>query len=392
MFLGQRLSRSRLRSLLIVAQVAVSLAFLIGTTLMLRRVQTGASREYGFETERVLLMDFSTSAQHPGAFQRALVEKTAAIPGVRSASLAQVWYARYVPYKAMRVDGQTPARAAGMAQSKVTPSYFATLGIPFVRGRNFSEEEAKAEAPVVIVSESFARQFWPGRDPTGHRMKIGATNAEAEVIGVVKDGVREIRSQYEMQPYAGDFYAPLSPATTEKSEVWIRTEGNPNEITPMLDRGVSSLDSTVRFGIRRLSDMAIVWVRPMLFLATTVGFLGVLALLLASVGVYGLVAYAARQKTQEIGIRMALGAQRGGILRLVLWEGMRLVAIGMVIGLVGSACLSFVLRSYFYGLSPIDPVTFLSVSAVLAAAALLACYFPARRATNVDPMTALRHE
>jgi predicted permease len=392
MLMGQRFSRSRLRSLLIVTQMAISLAFLISTTLMLRRVQTGVMRKYGFETERVLLMDFSTPAEHPREFQQSLVEKIEAIPGVRSDSLAQVWYARYLLYQSMRVDGQVPGRASGMAQSKVTPNYFATLGIPFVRGRNFTEEEAKMEAPVVIVSQSFAKQFWPGRDPIGHRLKTGATNVEAEVVGVVKDGVREIRSQYELQSYAGDFYTPLSPATTEKSEVWIRTEGNPNEILPILRRGVPSLDSTVRFGARRLSDMAIIWVKPMLFLATAVGFLGALALLLASVGVYGVVAYAAKQKTQEIGIRMALGAQREGILRLVIWEGMRLVVIGMVIGLIASACLSFVLRSYFYGLSPIDPVTFLGVSVVLATSALLACYFPARRATKVNPMVALRYE
>ncbi len=359
---------------------------------MLRRVQTGAVREYGFETRRVMFLDFATPAEHPREFQPSLVEKVTAIPGVRSACLAQVWYARRVDYESMLVDGQTPGRASGLALSRVTPAYFDTLGISIVRGRNFTEEEAKAEAPVLLVSESFARQFWPGRDPLGHHLKINATNAEAEIVGVVKDGVREIRSQYELQSYPGDLYSPLSPATDEKSEVWVRTEGNPYGIMPVLRREVPSLDSTVRFSGRRLSDNAAAWVKPMLFLAATVGVLGALALLLASVGVYGIVSYAATQRTQEIGIRVALGAQRWGILRLVLWEGMRLVAFGMAVGLAGSACLSFVLRSYFYGLSPIDPVTFLGVSLVLAVAALLACYIPARRATKVDPMVALRYE
>jgi ABC-type antimicrobial peptide transport system permease subunit len=263
---------------------------------------------------------------------------------------------------------------------------------PSFAGGNFTETEAKTEAPVLIVSESFAKQFWPGRDPLGHHLKLSVTNAEAEVIGVVKDGVREIRGQFELQSYPGDFYSPLSPATAEASEVWVRTEANPYEILPTIRREVAALDSRARFQGHRLNDMAAVWIRPMLFLATTVGVLGALALTLASVGVYGVVAYAATQRTQEIGIRMALGAQHRGILRLMLWEGMRLVAFGMAVGLTGSACLSFILRSFFYGLSPLDPITFFGVSIILAAAALLACWLPARRATKVDPMEALRYE
>jgi hypothetical protein len=292
----------------------------------------------------------------------------------------------------MLVDGKAAQRVAGLALSRVTPGYFATLGIPITRGRDFTAEEAKAEAPVMIISESFARRFWPKGDPLGHRLKFSETNVEAEIVGVAKDGVREIRSQYELQPYVGDLYSPLSPATNQKSELWVRTKGNPYGIMPVLRREVPWLDSAVRFNGRCLSDLAAVWVRPMVFLAAAVGFLGVLALMLASVGVYGVVAYAATQRTQEIGIRTALGAQPPRILGLMLWEGMRLVAIGMAIGLVGSAGLSFVLRSVFYGVSPMDPVTFLGGSAILAGAALLACYIPARRATKVDPMIALRYE
>jgi predicted permease len=391
-FLGHRLSRFHLRSLLIIAQVAVSLTFLIGTTLMLRRVQTGILREYGFETKRVVMIDFSTPAKNISEFQQSLLETIRTTPGVRSASLAQVWYARYIRYQSMLVDGKTPSRAAGIALSRVTPDYFRTLDIPILRGRNFTIEEAKAEAPVLIVSESFAKQFWPGEDPLRHRLKISETNAEAEIVGVVKDGVREIRSQYEFQPYAGDFYAPLSPTTSEKSEVWVRTSGNPYDIMPVLHREVPSLDTSVRFNGRRLSDLAAIWVRPMVFLAAAVGVLGTLALVLASVGVYGVVAYAAAQRTQEIGIRTALGAQQWRILRLMLWEGMRLVIFGIAVGLVGSAVLSSILHSFFYGLNPIDPITFVGVSLILAAAAVLACYLPARRATKVDPMIALRYE
>jgi putative ABC transport system permease protein len=157
-------------------------------------------------------------------------------------------------------------------------------------------------------------------------------------------------------------------------------------------REVQQLDKNTRFQPRPLKGMASQWVGPMKFIAVAVGILGVLALALASVGVYGVMAYAVVQRTREVGIRMALGAQRSSIFGVMLWEGMRLVLWGMVIGLAGSTALSFTLRSVFYGLSPLDPITFLGVSFILAAAALLACYAPAFRAAKTDPMTALRYE
>jgi predicted permease len=392
LFLGQRFSRSRLRSLLVIAQVAVSLTFLIGTGLMLRRVQTGISREYAFDIKPILMLDFGAPALHPREFQRVLLDKLASIPGIKAAALGQVWYGRYLEHKALLVDGQTPLRAGGVTQSKVAPNYFDTLGISFVRGRNFTEEEAKAEAPLLIVSESFARQFWHNQNPIGRRFRIGLTNVDAEVIGIVKDGVREIRSQYELQPYSGDLYSPLSVATTNTVEVWVRTAGTPSSLLPILWKEVQQLDRNTRFQVRPLKGMANQWVGPMTFIASVVGVLGALALVLASVGVYGVMAYAVTQRTQELGIRVALGAQRRAILSLMLWEGMRLVVWGMLIGLAGSAAISFTLRAAFYGLSPFDPITFASVSLFLTVAALLACYLPARRATKVDPMTALRYE
>jgi predicted permease len=389
--LGGRISRSRLRGLLIVGQVAVSLVFLTGTTLLLRRVQTGVVRDYSFETGRVMMLDFSTPARQRLEFQQALVERIRALPGVQSACAGKVWYADNFRTRYMLMDGRTPEVSAKVALSLVPPEYFGTLGISIVRGRGFTGDEAKAEAPVMIVSESFASRFYAG-DPIGRHLKISPTNEEAVIVGVAKDGVREIRSQYELQEYSGDLYAPLSAAKTAAPEVWVRTERNPYDLLPALRREVPLLDSGVRFQGRRLNDLAAIWVRPVLFLATTVGVLGGLALMLAAIGVYGVVAYAATQRTQEIGIRIALGARRVEILGLMLWEGMRLVTAGIVVGLAGAAGLSFVLRSFFYGLSPLDPVAFVGVSIVLAAVALVACYLPAQRATRVDPMVALRYE
>jgi len=391
-FLGARFSGLRFRGILVAGQVAISLTFLIGTVLMLRRVQSGATRDYAFDIRPILMLDFGAPADHPREFQRALLDRLASIPGVKSAALGQVWYARYLDYKGLLVDGQAPARTGGIAQSKVAPNYFDTLGIAFVRGRNFTESEAQGEAPVAIVSESFARQFWGTQDPIGRRFRVGLTNSDAIVIGIVKDGVREIRSQYELQPYSGDFYFPLSLATTNTVEVWMRTEGNPNAIVPVLWKEVQRLDRHASFQARPLETMARQWVGPMTFVAIVVGILGVLALVLASVGVYGVMAYAVVQRTREVGIRIALGAQRSTIFRLMLWEGMRVVFWGMVLGLAGSAAISFTLRSVFYGLSPFDPITFLRASFILATAALLACYLPARRATKADPMMALRYE
>jgi predicted permease len=389
---GERISRSRVRNFLVVGQVAVSLAFLICTSLILRRVQTGMNQKFNFEIAHVLMLDVSSPSTRPREFQRELADRFRAVPGVKSAALGRVWYAPHRDYKSIRVDGQIPQRTEGITESMVAPEYFSTLEIPIVRGRNFSEEDAKNGSPVVIVSESFASQFWPKQDPLGHHLRLGLTNVEAEVVGVAKDGIRVIRSQYELDAFSGDLYSPLPTDNTNTCELWVRTEGDMATIAPVLRREATLLDKDVRFNIRPLKGMAEQWTGPTMLVAGAVGTLGILALLLATVGVYGVMAYAVTQRIHEVGIRMALGAQRGAILRLVVWDGMRLVFAGMLVGLAGSAALSFVLRHVLYGLSPLDPISFIGVSSFLTLAALLACYVPARRATKVDPMIALRYE
>jgi ABC-type antimicrobial peptide transport system permease subunit len=195
-----------------------------------------------------------------------------------------------------------------------------------------------------------------------------------------------------LDPFSGDLYSPLPADDTNTCELWVRTEGDLATIAPVLRREATLLDKNVRFNIRPLKGMANQWTGPTMLVAGAVGTLGILALLLATVGVYGVMAYAVTQRTHEVGIRMALGSQRGAILRLVVWDGMRLVFVGILIGLAGSAVLSFVLRHVLYGLSPLDPISFFGVSLFLTLTALLACYVPARRATKVDPMIALRYE
>jgi putative ABC transport system permease protein len=389
-FWGQRVSRSRLRNFLVVGQVAVSLTLLIVTSLMLRRIQTGIRREFGFETEHVLMLDFSSFSTHPREFQDSLLERIRAIPGVESAAAARVWYGQHVNENLVLIDGQPPNRRLGLNQSKVTPAYFTTLGIAIIRGRNFTDAEARNNSPVVIVSETFATKFWPDQDAIGHRLRIGPESADAEVIGVAKDGVTEIRSQYELEGYSGDLYAPLTAA--DKPEIWVRTSGDPQAIMPILWQAIPQLDKDVRFGGRRLKEMAGQWIRPTELLAGAVGTIGVLAMLLVSCGLYGVMAYAVTQRRQEIGIRMAVGAQKGAIMKLMLWQGMQLVVAGIAFGLVGSGALSIALRSVLYGLSPFDPITFGGVSLCLVVVALAACYVPARAATRVDPMVALRAE
>jgi predicted permease len=389
---GERISRSWLRNCLVVGQVAVSLAFLICTSLILRRVQTGMHQKLNFEVDHVVMFEASSTSISPRLFQREVTERVRATPGVKSAAVGNVWYAPHRDYASIRVDGQIPQQTAGITESLVTPEYFSTLEIPIVRGRNFSETEANNGLPVVIVSESFAHQFWPKQEPLGHHLRIGLTNAEAEVIGVAKDGVRVIRSQYELDTFLGDLYSPLSADDTNNFELWVRTEADLATVAPALRRAATSIDKDASLSLRPLKGMADQWIGPALLVAGAAGTLGMLALLLATVGVYGVMAYAVIQRTQEVGIRMALGAQRGAILRLIIRDGMRLVFVGILIGVAASAALSLVIRHMLYGLSPLDPISFFGASLFLALTAWLACYVPARRATKVDPMIALRYE
>ena len=413
---GRRLQRSRLRAVLIAGQMAACLVLLINSALLLRGSQRALSLDPGFETKKIVYLELHNPAQlglsrqSPLQFPQQLAQALRNLPGVTSVSQASKgpisggdrWVA------VAPVGANLPAGRAGeigtprASYSYVAPEYFATLGIALVRGRAFTPSEVQGKAPVVMVSEALARSLWPGQDPVGKLLRIGTEQpsmsfpgerdpfiASSQVIGVVRD-VRSLTLREVDGPY---LYLPLDQSRWN-SVLLVRTEGDPAALLPAMGSEVRRLDPNLPVIAGALHTM--ISFDPYFVISRVGGVLasivGLLGLLLACMGVYGTVGYAVVQRTQEIGVRMALGADNGHVLGLILQDGMRPALMGVGAGLLAAAAVSRVLSSMLFGLSPLDTVSFGSVSVLLAAVAVFACYLPSRRAMRVDPMVALRYE
>jgi predicted permease len=394
--------RSLLRSGLIVAQIALSLVMLIAAGLVVRAL-LAQTMNPGFDTENGLTMSVDLGLQgydeaRGRQFQRQVVERLSNLPGVRSASIAD-----FIPLSLdyssnnIYVEGQEPVRGANVPTamvSRVGLNYFDTMGILLVKGRDFIEQDNQSAPRVVIVNEAFARHFFPGPNPLeaaiGKRVSFSSIEGPfMQIIGVVKDG-KYFNIAEEPRPF---IYSSLLQVYGSTTILIARTASDPRAMISAIRSEVQRLDANLPvFDIKTMKEHMRLSLFPARLAAAMLGGFGLLALTLAAIGIYGVMSYSVAQRTREVGIRMALGAQADDVLKLVVKQGMILVSIGVAIGLGAAFLLTSLMSSLLFGVSPTDPLTFIIVPLILTGVTLGACFVPARRATRVDPMIALRYE
>ena len=384
-----------LHSVLVVTQVTLSLVLLAGAGLFLRSFWKLQSIEKGFTGENVQAMSLNMELQGYDAsrgktFYPAALESLSSLPGIQSASLASA-----LPVTAGGTRIQLDANATrpsvneeiSMDIVSVSPRFFETMGLPLLRGRDFRHVDTEKSASVMIVNETMAKKFWPGIDPVGQTFYDG--DSTYEVVGLARDTkYRNLR-----EPPRMTFYLPLAQFYRPSMNLLMRTTGEPSQVVPAIRARLHTIEPSLTvFNIRTLQEHVgrSLYVERMESLLLTV--FGILALTLTAIGIYGVIAYSVAQRTREVGIRMALGAQKKDVLKMILTQGLWLVIWGAVIGLVACYWLSRLVASQLYGVSAYDPLTLMSTVVVLIAVALVAAYLPARRATKVDPLVALRYE
>ena len=388
--------RNRTRNVLVVLESAVAVVLLIGAGLLVRSLLRLQDTSPGFDPSNVLTMGVNLPGEKYDAPEKSarffseLENRVAGLPGVESVGLVSELplsgQPNDMPYT---VEGRPPVsidQAFDDDFRRVNTDYFKALGIPFLRGRNFTEQEVREGAKVVIISDLLARQVFPNEEPLGKRLIMSFGNTAFEIIGIVGD----IRHRaLESNPAA----AMYMPAYEGSMNVVIRSKGDPASLAAAVRKEVLQIDPNQPVAdVRTMEqwlDRAVAGPR---YRTTLLGLFALVALALASTGIYGVMSYSVSQRTHEIGVRMALGARRLDVLRLVVRQGMTLVIIGVALGLAGAFALTRLMASLLFGVTAKDPFTFVAVSALLTLVAFVACYLPARRATKVDPLVALRYE
>ena len=390
--------RSRLRNSLVVAQVSLSLVLLVCAGLIVRSLQAAQKMRPGFDTQAAIAISFDVGLQgyeeaKGRAFHHQILDRVRAVPGVRAAALtSNLPLALNYNSSSVYLEGQ-PAVGSGRLPTcipmSVSPGFFETMGIA-LRGRDFADSEDKLEARVAVVNETFAKKFFPGIDPIGKRFNFsGPKDPLWQIIGVCSDGKYNTLAE---TPQPAVFRPQFRDYDTVVTLV-ARTEGDPRSMIAPLRKEFQEMDPTLPlYDIKTLTEHMKIPLFPARMAANVLGSFGVLALVLAAIGIYGVMSYVVAGRTREIGLRMALGAQLRHVRQLILGQGMILASIGLAIGLVIVFILARFLTSMLYGVSPTDPITFITITFLLAGVALVACYIPARRAARVDPMVALREE
>jgi predicted permease len=395
----------RLRGALVACQLAIAFVLLIGASLLLRSFHRLQHVDPGFRADHVLTFLLEVpSHRHPGAqrpvFVRGILQSTRALPGVRSASaiFGLPLNADQSAYTSLEIEGHPVAKSQRprVAFRIIESHYFHTMGIPLLQGRTFTAQDEQGGPPLAIVNETFARQMFNGENPVGHRIQPNISFGESdeaamrEIVGVTGD----VKASGIGDKPVPEVYAPQTPTDfIGEMTVVVRTATDPNALLPAMRSLVSSMDKDLPVRqVKTLEQYVSGSISAPRFEALLLGIFAALAFVLTTIGLYGVISYSVVQRTREMGIRIALGAQRGSISRMVVREGALLTLIGVGAGLMASLFAVRLIRGLLYGIGATDPVTFVAVPLLLMAVALLASYLPARRAMRVDPLVALRYQ
>jgi len=397
---GEGPARRRTRSLLVIGETALSVMLLVGSVLMITSFVRLQRVSPGFSTENILTLSVDLTRYDEAKinpFYTRLLEKVHALPGVEAAGIgislppASLSITDNFSIEGVPVPPGTSAPLAAVLF--VSPEYFKALGVPVLRGRNFDANDSEKAPKVVMIDETLARKFFPGEDPIGKRMKVGGperpTAPWMEIVGVVA-GVRYSGLDVDPMP---TYYEPYQQVPWSGTYLVVRSASEPRSLARAVRKAVASLDPNLAVAeARTMEELMAGSVARTRFMTLVLALFGGVAVLLAAVGIYGVISYRVALRTNEIGIRMALGARPRDVVRAVLGQGMTLVGIGILVGLGGAVSLSHVLQGLLFGVSPNDPIMLSGAALLLAAVALLACWLPARRAARVEPLVALRYE
>jgi putative ABC transport system permease protein len=398
---GGRMSRSgsqtRLRSALVACEVALAVVLLAGAGILLKSLSKILEVRSGMNAEHVLtaainLPTISYREPHEQVrFVESLLGRLQAAPDVQAVAISTGLPFAGVEDSGIHFDGRTEGALTGTAANhyRVTPGYFRVMQIPLVRGRLFSDDDTAASPPVVLINETMARRFFPDEDPIGKRLEISGPTYMREIVGVVGD----VKQEGLRRATAPQVYEAFAQKPRTGFSVVLRSTGDPMHLVETLRQGVTAIDRSQPLSdVSTMEDVIGETMTRDRMSAGLLGLFALLALVLAAIGIYGVIAYSVAQRTQEIGVRLALGADRAHILRLILGQTMRLVLFGLTLGLIASVGASRLLESLLYEVSPRDPATLLSISVLLVSVALAAGFVPALRALRVHPIVALRAE
>jgi predicted permease len=402
---GASRGRQRFRSGLVIAEIAMAMVLLLASGLLVRSLEKLEQVKTGFDPSGLMSAEVSLPAttykseEQQAAFYRALEERLREIPGVTHAAITNA-----LPFTnsggsgSFKIEGQTlPPNDPGPHGNRrsVSPDYFAALRIPLLRGRVFVPQDRAETEPVCVIDDTLARRYWPGTDPIGQHIQLyGAAPGQnppwITVVGIVGHA-KASSLQYDTSE--GFYYMPLAQSPQDSAGIVVRTDGNPESLSDAMRTAVSAVDpAEALYDFKTMQERVDESLTGQRFLVVLLSIFAGLALALAALGIYGIISYTVRLRDRELGVRMALGADRKDLFRLILVQGFQFACIGFALGLFVTLLLGRILSSLLYGTSLFNPVTLFAASAVLAATVLFACYIPARRAAKVDPMIALRYQ